>query len=275
MHRRIRERRLGISAQMRLAHVFRRGGGFVRRIADAAFQGVRLGMLDRAGINAVTAAFYARSTSRYYDDAYNAGGLFDWEQTAIGRYFKAAKTLILGSAGAGRELLGLSARGFVVSAFECSPLLVEEARRRLARDGIATPFILAAPDDVPNLGSFDGAVLGWGAYTHIAGSAARVAFLRRLRAQIVAGGPILLSFRARRGDSRSMRMTAALGTAIRRLRGHADAVEVGDTLSGSFCHYATQHELERELDQAGFRLVHFGDTPYGHAVGIRVEKCEP
>lgn len=252
---------------MRLAHVFRRGGGFVQRVADAAFQGLRLGMLDRAGINAATAAFYARSTVRYYDDAYNGSGLFAWEQTALERYFTAAKTLILGSAGAGRELLALSARGFVVSAFECSPLLAEEARRRLTGAGITTPLVAAAPDDVPVLGSFDGAILGWGAYTHVAGRAARVAFLRRLRAQIIAGGPILLSFRARRGDSRSRRLIATVGTALRRLRGRAEPVEIGDTLSGSFCHYATRREVERELGQAGFSLEFYSDEPYGHAVG--------
>lgn len=225
-------------------------------------------MLDRAGIHGVTAAFYARSTARYYDDAYNAGGLFAWEQTAIERHFAAVKTLLLGSAGAGRELLALSARGLRVSAFECSPLLIEEARARLTRAGIATPLVLTAPDEVPLLGTFDGAILGWGAYTHIAGSAARVAFLRRLRGQIIAGGPLLLSFRARRGDSRSMRLTAASGTLIRRLRRRAEPVQLGDTLSGSFCHYANQDEVEGELGQAGFSLAYYSDDPYGHAVGI-------
>ena len=259
---------MGIIALVRLAHVVGRGSAVLRRTADAALQGMRLGMLDRAGINGVTAAFYARSTARYYDDTYNERGLFEWEQSVIERYFAGVKKLLLGSAGAGREMLALSTHGFSVSAFECSPLLIEEARGRLARAGIATPLVLAAPDDVPMLGTFDGAILGWGAYTHIAGSAARVAFLRRLRAQIVDGGPILLSSRARRGDSRRMRITAAIGTAIRRLRRRDEPIQVGDTLSGSFCHYVTRGEVEPELEQAGFSLAYYSDDPYGHAVGI-------
>jgi hypothetical protein len=152
---------MGIIALVRLAHVVGRGSAVLRRTADAALQGVRLGMLDRAGINGVTAAFYARSTARYYDDTYNERGLFEWEQSVIERYFAGVKKLLLGSAGAGREMLALSTHGFSVSAFECSPLLIEEARGRLARAGIATPLVLAAPDDVPMLGTFDGAILGW------------------------------------------------------------------------------------------------------------------
>ncbi len=184
------------------------------------------------------------------------------------RYFAGVTTVLLASAGAGRELVALSSRGLRVSAFECSQALVEEGQQRLARLGVAAPLVLSAPDEVPVLGTFDAAIVGWGAYTHIVGSPARVAFLRGLRAQVVAGGPILVSFRARREDSRRGRLIAAFGTALRRLRGRPEPVEIGDTLRGQFCHYVARAEVEREFRQAGLGLAFYGDEPYGHAIGV-------
>lgn len=223
---------------------------------------------DRARINAVTATHYADSAIRYRQDAYNASGLFAWEEAAVERYFGDVATLLVASAGGGRQVLALTGRGFNVSAFECSPLLVEEGRRRLERAGVQPAFVLAAPDEVPKLGMFDGVIVGWGAYSHIAGSAARVAFLRRLREQIAGNGPILVSFRMGSRASRHLRTIAALGTAIRRLRRRGEPVEIGDELRGTFGHSAIRDEIEKELDAAGFQPLFYSAEPFGHAVGI-------
>lgn len=164
--------------------------------------------------------------------------------------------------------MALTRRGFNVTAFECSPLLVEEGRRRLERAAVQSALVLAAPDEVPTLGTFDGVIVGWGAYSHIAGSAARVAFLRRLYEQIAGGGPILVSFRTGSRDSHHLRTIAALGTAIRRLRRRGEPIEIGDELRGTFGHSATRDEIEQELEAAGFQPSFYSAELFGHAVGI-------
>jgi hypothetical protein len=53
---------------------------------------------------------------------------------------------------------------------------------------------------------------------------------------------------------------------LRRLR-RAERVEPGDVLVPNFTHWFTRREVEAELAAAGFSLVHFATSPYGHAVG--------
>jgi hypothetical protein len=46
-----------------------------------------------------------------------------------------------------------------------------------------------------------------------------------------------------------------------------DPVEYGDTLDGTFDHLFTRDEVTDEMFAAGFELVLYAESPYGHAVG--------
>jgi hypothetical protein len=88
------------------------------------------------------------------------------------------------------------------------------------------------------------------------GRRGRILFLSEARRRLSEAGPLLLSFFARAGASRELRMTRAVASAIRRLQGRVP-VELGDTLAPNLVHVFTQSELERELAAAGLELVEY------------------
>jgi hypothetical protein len=238
-------------------------------LVDAAYQALILGMLDREALTGLTQTYYARRSAKYKRLEYTRLGLRGWELASLDRYFSQCRTLLLTSAGGGRELFGLVERGFEVHACECNEELVEASAEMLEGLGVATRIALSAPDDVPDFGVHDGAIIGWGGYMHVLGRSQRVAFLRKVRGQLVIDGPLLLSFLARRKDARKDAYVAKIGNAIRRLRGKPAEVELGDAIGGYACHRFVRDELQRELLAGGFRMdLYNGDELY--AVGIAV-----
>ncbi|KXK49322.1 MAG: hypothetical protein UZ13_03166 [Chloroflexi bacterium OLB13] len=236
----------------------------------AVYQGIWLGLLSHAHLSEVTSQHYAKAET-YHSDDYNLNGLFDWEIGIYHRFFRDCQTILLGAAGGGREIVALSRLDKTVSAFECQPALLESARQLLKARSIDAEIILAKPDHVPeSFGTFDGLILGWGGYTHIAGRDARIAFLKEFRTHVRAEGPILLSFFVRRKESRMMRWTYRIAKVIRRIRFSRESVELGDTLYGPYDHHFKENEVKAELEAAGFELVYFADKPFAHAVGRAV-----
>jgi hypothetical protein len=243
-------------------------------VIDAATTGIRsvheglwLGVLDFRHLQAVTDRQYERWRS-YGSADYNLSGLMPWEEAALDRYFVGCRSLLVGAAGGGREVLALARRGYRVTAFDCSMALLDRCRQLIAAEGLEVSTAPCAPGRVPDgVGTHDGAIVGWGGYMHIPGLTARVEFLGEIRSQLVPAGPLLLSFFSSRQRSRSDRWVAGIARRVRRIRGSSDSVEVGDRLAGTFDHRFTEEEIESELESAGFEMVHFAHQPYGHAVG--------
>jgi SAM-dependent methyltransferase len=237
-------------------------------LACVVHRGLWLGLLDSGAACQATLDYYARSC-RYSDESHNCSGLLSWESQALERHFpRQGRVLVLG-AGGGREVIALAAKGFEVEGFECCPPLAERANRLLDKTGIGSRVVVIAPNEVPSVHGFDAAVVGWGAYMHVPGQTRRIRFLRALRAALEPGGPLLLSFFARRGTGRSDLWAARLANSLRTVLGHGDdPVEVGDRLQGSFDHYFTEDEIREEMEASGFRLAHYSDAEYPHAVGV-------
>lgn len=226
--------------------------------------------MDSGHCDCLSVAQYSRWGS-YRDDAYTGSGLRTWELDALARHFPREGSLLVGAAGGGREVVALCRRGFRVDAFECVDALVDYCREALPRLGVSARVLPAAPNAVPaGLGAYDGLIVGWGGYMHIAGRSRRVAFLRSLRGHVDPGAPLLLSFFARTDPSRALRLTFRIASALRRLRRSTDAVEYGDTLDGTFDHRFVREEVASELAAGGFELVAYATEPYGHAVGRAV-----
>ena len=116
---------------------------------------------------------------------------------------------------------------------------------------------------------YDGIIVGWAAYTLIAGKSSRTALLKQVRSRCAPGAPILLSFFHRSGDTPFYRLSTTIANAIRLLL-RRSRLEIGDTLPVYFAHRFTEREIAEELTAAGFRPVLFQTTPYAHAVGIAV-----
>jgi hypothetical protein len=241
----------------------------VGRVLSVPYEALWLGVFDTSGaLNAVSRAHYARFGDRYTTEAWNRSGFMWWERDAVDRSFGSVRSAIVTSAGGGREALALAQRGLRVSAFECVPEFVAFARILL--EGSSATIVEADPEEVPEVGVHDGAIVGWGSYMHIPGSEARVRFLRGLRKQIADGGPVLISCELRKPEGRRAAIVARAAGIVRRLHGSRQPVEIGDGLKGWYCHRFTEEQLRDELAQAGFRLDFCSDQGYGHAVAIAI-----
>jgi hypothetical protein len=248
---------------------------FLLRAADSAIRsvvtGVWLGVLTPGMMRKLDHWYYTHGDPMYRSEDYNKSGLFGWEQDVIGTYFSDAHTvLVAAGAGAGRETLALHRKGIEVDGFEYNPALVELGNALLSDEGCAASIRPAPANAVPpGSNQYDGIIIGWAAYTLIAGRSSRIALLEQVRARCAAGAPILLSFFHRHGDTTFYKVSAAIANSIRLVL-RRSRLEIGDTLPVYFAHRFTEQEIAEELTAAGFRPVLFRTTPYAHAVGIAV-----
>jgi hypothetical protein len=246
------------------------------RAAQALYMGVWLGVLERPAIHDIGRWYYSHPWKKrdvecnYLDEDYNASGLFPWEAAAIDRYFAERRCVLVGAAGAGREVIALARRGIAVTGFETNPALLAQGRALLGKLGIDAQLVAAEPDRVPEgLGQYDGAVIGWAGYMHVFGRPTRIAFLRAVRAHLRDGAPLLVSFFFRSYDTAQLRITARVASLLRRVlrKGDAQALEVGDEIAGYYRHRFNRADIELELRAAGFRPEMYSEEGYGHAVG--------
>jgi hypothetical protein len=240
-------------------------------LLNAVFAGVWLGILDRQVLHLANRLFFD-DDSMYWDEEYNRSGFFNWEEKTISKYFSSCQSILVAGAGGGREIYALHQQGYQADGFECHPQFVEYANKFLKQEGIDSQVILAPRDLCPDSERFyDGAIIGWGAYTNIQGRQKRIEFLQQMRSHLEPGNPILLSFFPRSSDSAFYKLIALIANVISKLR-NAEPIELGDSLFPHriFVHYFNKIEIEQELEKAGFKLELYRDQEYGYAVGIVV-----
>ncbi|TCJ15478.1 class I SAM-dependent methyltransferase [Rubrobacter taiwanensis] len=245
--------------------------------ARVCFVGFWLGVLTREDIHAIDEAYYTKSKEgipgepNFHSKEYNRRGLWEFEKRALADHFSGCRRLLVLAAGGGREILALQKRGFRVDGFESHPDLVAAANELLREEGEPATVRLLPRDTAPDTGdTYDGIIIGWGAYMLVQGRRHRIALLRRLRAQIRPGGPVLISFFARPGEkSRVYELCAFTANVFRRAL-RREPVEVGDWLVPNYVHYLTRDEVASELSEGGFDLVHYDTAGYGNAVGVAV-----
>jgi hypothetical protein len=245
------------------------------RAFGATFQGVWLGVFDRELLARIDEGYFKRARESvdgrpftYFDEDYNLGGLFEWEQQAVREHFPPppARVVVTG-AGAGREVLALLRLGYDAVGYEPSPVLRDAGDAFLERQGHPGRLHLSERDVFPpDAGKCDAVMVGWGAYLLIPGRERRVRFLGATRDALPAGGSVLCSFFVQTSQRRYYATIARVANTIRRMR-RAELAEVGDALIPHFVHYFTQSDVESELLDGGFRMVAFEEHPYGWAVG--------
>jgi len=230
---------------------------------DALHTGLWLGLLDRLDLHAVDQATYV-ARPRYRSDVHNLGGLFGWEQRMLAEHFPGAGSLVVLGAGAGRELVALAARGYRVTGYECNPILVTAGKDLLTRQGFTGAQLTHLGRDLAPTGGgpYAGAIVGWCAYTLIAGRGRRVALLTGLRAALPPGAPLLVSFFSRPARQRRARLVTAVANGVRRISRH-EPVERGDDLAPNFVHRFTEAELVGEFTEAGYEVVAFAGERSG------------
>ena len=235
---------------------------------NAVQQGFWLGFLDNLHLDELGPLQYAR-WAKYGEENYNLSGLQQWEERILTSYFRPACSILVAAAGGGRESIALARMGYRVDSFDCTPRLTKSHRLLMDREVLPGKVLLATAGSVPDQIDvrYDGLIVGWGGYMHVAGRGNRVSFLSALRRHVAAGAPLLLSFFCRRERSRHLDWIYAVARLVRKLRGSGDPVEYGDALAGTFDHYFTEAEIQAELAAAGFELIDYDEAPYGHAIG--------
>ena len=193
-------------------------------------QGVLETSLSTTDLRALTVRLYDTGPRSYDPKA----GLMEWEEA----WFKAVlptppAALLVGGAGAGREVMALRARGYEVDAFEPAAALAERCRRLEGTGRVEVGdygmFAAAVLDGEQNAMapftavSYDAVLLGWSSLSHV--------FLRRdqertleAAARLSPRGPVLASFlmgadAAPRVVSRAERLGASLGSLFGRASG--------------------------------------------------------
>lgn len=233
--------------------------------ARGVFVGAWLGLLDRTALHATDELYYRR-TRMYHDEHYNLSGFFPWEAQALERHFHGCRSMLVSSAGGGREVVALERRGLAVVAFECHPGLAQTANELLSREGLKTRVALAPRDECPSdIPTCDGAIIGWTSYTLMQHASTRIRFLKQVRARVPNGAPLLVSVFARREALRYLRIVAGTANVLRAIRGRQKA-ELGDDLVPNFVHHFSEDELAAELEAGGFRLAEFSRVGSPHAV---------
>jgi hypothetical protein len=238
----------------------------ILRVLEAIHRGFWLGLLDGKALDQATLAMYGRNDS-YREDGWNLSGFSYWEQQVVDRYFGSARRVVVSAAGGGRELIALARRGVRAEGFEPDASFVAAGRQFIEQLHLDASLQVSPPSCVPELeGQFDGAIVGWGSYTHIAGRNARVAFLRKLTAPLQPGSPVLLSFFARGEADCALSLTRAVAGVSSLLRPGRDPVILGDNLMVGYFHHFDRGDIEAEMRAAGLELLHFSRHPFGHAV---------
>ncbi|OGA46746.1 MAG: hypothetical protein A3G25_13930 [Betaproteobacteria bacterium RIFCSPLOWO2_12_FULL_63_13] len=234
--------------------------------AEAIYEGLWLGLLDNRHLDEAGRLKYA-SWKKFSEDAYNLSGLECWEESALTRHYKKESAVLLAAAGGGREAVALARLGFNVYAFESTPGLAKACSDLIERLQLQVRVETAAPGCAPeSLSSYEGIIIGWGAYMHIPGRSNRVRFLQSLRTHVEPGAPLLMSFLCRNDRTRRHTWIFNIAQLIRRTRRCQDAVDYGDALCETFDHHFTEHEIRDELSEGGFSLREYHKTPYGNAV---------
>ena len=237
--------------------------------ARGVFVGTWLGLLDRTALHATDELYYRR-TRMYHDDHFNLSGFFPWEAQAVERHFGACRSVLVTSAGGGREVVALERCGLAVAAFECHRELVERANELLSREGLEARVALAPRDECPpDVPTCDGAIIGWSSYTLMQHASTRIRFLKQLRAHLPNGAPVLVSVFARQEAIRYLRIVTRTANVLRVVRGRQKA-ELGDDLVPNFVHHFSEDELAAELEAGGFRLAEFSRVGAPHAVAHAV-----
>jgi len=280
-----------LSAAAAVARVTNRaaGQGWLRASLARALRAQRLlpGRADRleAFLGAVALAALGPAELALLTNQLVAAGssqrnreLFPWEARWLEADLpRAPARILVGGAGAGREVFQLASRGYGLVAFDPVDRLVERARESVGEDDAVSLLVgsyqdLADPGDaaarafarrVERESPYDAVLLGWGSLTHVVEPRHRLGLLTRLR-DLCPSGPVLASFwlkgeRSARGADRARAWGTRLGAALRSGSAPTEPIDDADQVMAhaGFGHAFTRAELETLATTAGYAVTHF------------------
>ncbi len=257
----------------------------------ARMESVRAGIRDEALLAWIPAAERASLTTSIYEEQRTYfpggirfdGGLFTWELRVLASpRFPRSGRVLLGAAGAGRELVALVDRGFEVVAFDpCEPF-ADAARSIAPRD--KANVIHASYDDLIAAAAgrggpladavkgkpFDAVILGWASLSHVMPSSARVDLFRALRV-LAPDAPVLASFGLTSDPGTPAAGKGRVRRTLRRVFAALGAKGVAEDTDHFFSHigffaYLSHEEVRDLASRSGYEIALFEDTPYAYAL---------
>jgi hypothetical protein len=208
-------------------------------------------------------------------------GLFEWERALLeSSLLPRCGRVLLGAAGGGRELKGLAARGYTLSAFEPAGGLLLGAQR-VAAEFAGSQVLRGTYADLCDLAEgrsnalaaldlkVDLVWLGWGSLSHLTGPDEPLRLLRAL-STLLPSRPVVLSYIERGGEAAKGRGARKLREGLRRTFRTLGGAEVPEGLEchtlGGFCQTFTLEEISELVAAAGYRLALHKHEPFPHAV---------
>lgn len=270
-----------VRALLRIGFCWRR----IDRIARSVHEETVVSWVSPSLREPITTAIYDSHPSYLAGGLVADGGLFDrlfpWEEALLAASaVNPPGRVLLGAAGAGRELKWLCRNGFEVTAFEPSDLVDRAAAvaamyptarviRAFYRDVIDAIESARGPlAEVLSDRPFDMILLGWGSLSYLWNSDERLQMLRLLRTHSPRA-PILASFRCRDDDDagdvlrrRLRRFYRALGAP-----GHPQPGLRFFSIHGFAYHYL-RTEIESMALDAGYTTAMFNMIPYPHILFV-------
>jgi hypothetical protein len=264
-----------------------RVGNALGSVRDEAF----LAWIPPEERTALTASLYADMPSYFPGGKRFEMGLFPWEARVLSSPpFPPSGRVLLGGAGAGRELAALVERGFDVVAFDpCRPFA--DAARTLGRGGTRSVEVLhASYDDLVRAASgrggplapactgrpFDAVVLGWGSLSHVMPARARLELFRALRV-ICPDGPVLASFGLVTDPVGHAMNKNRVGKALRRVFAALGAPGTSEDrdhfLSGAgFVAFLERSEVRELARDSGYEIAVFEEGAHPHALFVPAKR---
>lgn len=245
----------------------------------------------------LTAALYAQQSTYLPGGHRFQSGLFAWEKRVFdSALFPRSGRVLLGAAGAGRELVALLDRGYSVVAFDPCEAFVEAARRiaetsseRAANTTVVRAsyrdLVRAAGEQAGPLSflrdeaRFDAVVLGWGSLSHVSPASERLALFQALHA-LAPGAPVLASFLLEPDTSASPGSKGRVRDALRRVfatLGAPGPSEAGDHFypDAGFLSNLPRDEIAELAFRSGYEVALLDAAPYPHAVLVPHGESDP
>ena len=230
--------------------------------AEVVWSAFWLGVLPRSAMAAIDEALFGLR-SHYGSAAHNLMGLSGWERDAVDGWFAPRSRVMVIGVGGGREVIALRRLGFDAYGWESHPALVAAARALAAEEGHHDVIRPVVRDEVPaGTELYDAVIFGWGMYMLVHGRARRVALLRAARGRLAGNGPVLLSFFPRGDDDPRARRVHRVASLVRRLLRRLPP-EPGDDMLPNVVHRFTREEIDSEMREAGFELLHYDPAGKG------------
>ncbi len=227
--------------------------------------GFLISFFNRKDLQKIDELRYNQS-KKYFTDEHNRK-IFNWEEEVVEKCFSEVRTILIIAVGGGREAYYLHKMGYEVHPYEYNQNLREYGNLFFKNEGMPISILPVKPDAFPESDRlYDAVIIGWGAYNHIRGTEKRVKLLKDGLALLNPNGRILVSYWPYRFCRLNLERVYRIGNKMSQLF-KKEKVEHGDIIFREFGHYFPQGTADKEVAEAGFKIVYSTDKEYGVVVG--------